>query len=89
MCIFRKKFFFKYYKLILFFRFTSLFWEIQAVKVWPKSQKLRFFGKIHHGWSLLAPITPGRYGTGILGPVPICVKSYQNNSFNPRISGHH
>ena len=32
-----------------FSMFTSIFWEIYAVKVWTKSQKCHFSGKIHHG----------------------------------------
>ena len=37
---------------VTFFRFTSIFWEISTVKVWPKSQKCRFLGKIRHGYGL-------------------------------------
>ena len=36
----------------IFSRFTSIFREISTVKVWPKSQKCRFLGKIRHGYGL-------------------------------------
>ena len=37
---------------ICIFRFTSIFWEISTVKVWPKSQKRLFLGKIRHGYGI-------------------------------------
>ena len=52
-----------------FFRFTSLYYEILAVKVWPKSQKfLRFLNKIRHGYGIFWYQSIG-FGQGYSGPV--------------------
>ena len=53
---------------VTFFRFTSIFWEILTAKVWPKSQKCRFLGKIRHGYGLVWYQSIG-FGQGYSGPI--------------------
>ena len=53
---------------VTFIRFTYIFWEILAVKVWPKFQKCSFSGKIRHGYGLFWYQSIG-FAQGYSGPV--------------------
>ena len=60
---------------LYFLWFSSIYWEILALKVWPKS---RLLGKIRHGYGLfghnrffLVKATQGRYWAAMLGSMVV------------------